>query len=483
VSRPALVVHGHFYQPPRLDPFTGTMPLDPTAAPARDWNERTSADCYRPNAELGNLGAISWDLGPTLAGWMEHADPVAYRGFVDGDAGSNGMAQPFHHAILPLAPATDRLTEIRWGVRDFEVRFGRRPSGMWLPETAVDLATLRLLAEHGISYTILAPWQVDDGGLRDPRRPIRVDLGDGRSMVVIRYDGLLSAAVSFEPWSTIDADAFVSGHIAQAMASRSREDDEEQLLVIATDGELYGHHRPFREHFLARLVGRTAPTDLPYDRPSLGDAVARADARGLEVRTLRERTSWSCDHGIDRWMSGCGCVQDGEWKAPLRGALDRLAGGIDAATDHVARALPGSPDPWALRDAWVDVVLGVRSAGEVIQEHIGETTSDDGAVLARLMEAQRWRLSMFASCAWFWDRADRIETAGALRAATRAARVVDGIAGTDLERRLVGDLRLIEADGVDGVALLEIALRAVGAPAGLGVGPENPSARGLRATG
>ncbi len=166
VSRPALVVHGHFYQPPRLDPFTGTMPVDPTAAPARDWNERISADCYRPNAELGNLGAMSWDLGPTLAGWLQAGDPIAYRGFVDGDRGANGMAQPFHHTILPLASAADRLTEIRWGLRDFEVRFGRRPDGMWLPETAVDLATLRLLVDDGITHTVLAPWQVVgvDGG-------------------------------------------------------------------------------------------------------------------------------------------------------------------------------------------------------------------------------------------------------------------------------------------------------------------------------
>lgn len=161
MSRPRLVVHGHFYQPPRLDPFTGTMPVDPTAAPARDWNERISADCYRPNALAGNLGAISWDLGPTLAGWLETGDPVAYRGFVEGDRGANGMAQPFHHAILPLAAAHDRRTEIRWGLRDFEIRFGRKATGMWLPETAVDLATLRLLADAGVTHTVLAPWQVD----------------------------------------------------------------------------------------------------------------------------------------------------------------------------------------------------------------------------------------------------------------------------------------------------------------------------------
>jgi hypothetical protein len=483
MSRPALVVHGHFYQPPRLDPFTGTMPLDPTAAPAHDWNERTSADCYRPNAELGNLGTISWDLGPTLAGWMERGDPVAYRGFVDGDAGHNGMAQPFHHAILPLSSAADRLTEVRWGLRDFEVRFGRRPRGMWLPETAVDLATLRLLANEGITHTILAPWQVEEPSTADPRRPVRVDLGDGRSIVVVRYDGPLSAAVSFEPGATVDADRFVAESVVPAIQAAQRHDGAPALLVIATDGELYGHHQPFREQFLARLVGRTAPRDRRFDTPPLDDAVARASAGGLEVATVRERTSWSCHHGIARWTTGCACVPDGAWKGPLRAALDRLAGGVDAVTDHVVRALPGAPDPWSLRDSWVDVVLGVRSSAKVVEEHLGSTLPEDLGAIDRVMEAQRWRLAMFASCAWFWDRPERIETAGALRAAVRAARLVDGIAGTDLEDRLIGDLKLIEADGVDGVVLLATALRAVGAPVRAPIEPENPSARGLRATG
>ena len=483
MSRPSLVVHGHFYQPPRLDPFTGTMPLDPTAAPAHDWNQRTSADCYRPNAELGNLGAISWDLGPTLAGWMERGDPVAYRGFVEGDAGRNGMAQPFHHAILPLASAADRLTEVRWGLRDFEVRFGRRPTGMWLPETAVDLPTLRLLADEGITHTILAPWQVGAPSTVDPRRPVQVDLGDGRSIVVVRYDGPLSAAVSFEPRATIDADGFVTESVTPAIQAAQEHDDATPLIVIATDGELYGHHQPFREKFLARLVGRTAPSGRSFDTPALEEGIARASVDGLAVAAIRERTSWSCHHGIDRWTTSCGCVPDGAWKGPLRAALDRLAGGVDAVTDHVVRALPGAPDPWPIRDAWVDVVLGVQPAGPFVEERLGPTTPEDLDALTRVMEAQRWRLAMFASCAWFWDRLDRIETAGALRAATRAARLVDAVAGTDLERRLIGDLQVIEADGADGVQLLETALRAVGAPVRQVNEPKNPSARGLRATG
>lgn len=480
MTGPSLVVHGHFYQPPRLDPFTGTMPLDPTAAPAHDWNERISADCYRPNAELGNLGAISWDLGPTLAGWLEHGDPVAYRGFVDGDAGARGMAQPFHHTILPLASAADRRTEVRWGLRDFEVRFGRRPSGMWLPETAADLATLRLLADEGIGHTILAPWQVDGGSFLDTRRPVRLDLGDGRLIVAVIYDGLLSASVSFEAISTVDADAFVRDRLIPRFHEPPTDDSASPLVVIATDGELYGHHRRDREHFLARLVGRSAPPDMPFAAPSLGDAVAQAEARGLELRSLREQTSWSCHHGISRWSSTCDCTVDGTWKAPLRSALERLAGGIDAATEQLAARLPGAPDPWAARDAYVDVVIGAEVADTFVDAWLDRSaTLDERGRLLGLMEAQRWRLAMFASCAWFWESPDRIETAGALRAAVRAARLVDELAGTDLESRLRADVGLLVGNGHRGVELLRQALIAVGAPDRT----ENPSARGLRATG
>jgi hypothetical protein len=480
VSRPSLVVHGHFYQPPRLDPFTGTLPLDPTAAPAHDWNERISADCYRPNAELGNLAAISWDVGPTLAGWLEAGDPVAYRGFIDGDAGVNGMAQPFHHPILPLASVADRRTEIRWGMRDFELRFGRRPTGIWLPETAVDLVTLRLLAEADVAYTILAQWQVDGRSELDTRRPVRIDLGDGRSMVAVLYDAGLSTAVSFDPTATVDADAFVR----ERLLPRFVDDDAGGLVVIATDGELYGHHQEFREHFLARLVGVTAPQDRAYDSPRLVEAVERAAADGLAEATLVERTSWSCHHGIARWNGPCPCVADGTWKAPLRVALDRLAAGIDTATEHLARSLAGSPDPWPARDGYVDVVVGTLSADAFIAEQLGPSVAPaDAGVFRDLMDAQRWRLAMFASCAWFWEIPDRVETASALRAAVHAARLIDALAETALERRLFDDLALVQGVTGDGRDLALSALDVVGAPAPRASDDENPSARGLRATG
>ena len=483
MSRPSLVVHGHFYQPPRLDPFTGTMPRDLTAAPAHDWNERISADCYRPNAELGNLGGISWDLGPTLAGWMQDGDRVAYRGFVEGDRSVNGMAQPFHHAILPLASAADRRTEIRWGLRDFEFRFGRRATGMWLPETAVDLDTLRLLASAGITHTILAPWQVDGGPSIDARRPVRIDLGAGPSIVVVPYDAGLSTAISFDPTSTVDADAFVRERLMPPFEADPAADDG-RLVVIATDGELYGHHQPFRERFLARLVGATAPADRPYETPPLADALAAAEIAGLPSAGIRERTSWSCHHGVARWLTDCRCVADGSWKTPLRAAFDRLAGGIDSATERLAAMLPGAPDPWVARDAYVDVVIGATSREAFVVGVLGDGSgAEAGRILLDLMDAQRWRLAMFASCAWYWDVPYRVETASALRAAVHAARLIDTLGPSDLERRLMDDLHLVEGETGDGAELAGHALAAVSAPPIDPSRGENPSARGLRATG
>jgi hypothetical protein len=440
VSGPRLVVHGHFYQPSRVDPATGLVPPEPSAAPDRDWNSRIAADCYRPNAELGNLARISWDLGPTMAGWLQAGDPIAYEGFVAGDAGVHGLAQPFHHTILPLASSADRRTEIRWGLRDFELRFGRRPTGVWLPETAVDLETLRLLADAGATHTILAPWQLAAPDL-DTRRPHRVDLGDGRSMVIASYDAGLSTSVSFEPEATRDADRFAYERIGPRLASIDDGDDEPPFALIATDGELYGHHQPFRDLFLARLVG---DTDLGYEVATLADVVRAVDGHPMRVATLVERTSWSCHHGVARWHEACGCLPDGAWKTPLRSAFDRLAEAIDTQTEVIARTLPGSPDPWAARDAYVDVVVGAMDEGVFAGGWLGRDASPDAhRRFLTVMAAQRWRLAMFASCGWFWESPERLETALVVRAADHAARLVDELSGTRLADRLADDLRSV----------------------------------------
>jgi Domain of unknown function (DUF3536)/Glycosyl hydrolase family 57 len=439
VSRPRLIVHGHFYQPSRIDPGTGTVPADHTAAPWRDWNTRIAADCYRPNAELGNYGRISWDLGPTLAGWLETGDPIAYRGFVDGDGGRQGMAQPYHHTILPLATPADRRTEIRWGLRDFEWRFGRRPTGVWLPETAVDLDTLGLLVDEGVTHTILAPWQLAGEGL-DTRRPYRVEVAGGRAITVLAYDAGLSTSVSFETEATTDADRFARERVVPRLGEPF-DGDGTPFALIATDGELYGHHQPYRDLFLQRLVG---PADLGYEVATLADVVAGAGA-GARHATVVERSSWSCHHGVARWETACDCVGDGAWKAPLRAAFDRLATAIDERTEALARSLPGAPDPWAARDAYVDVVIGARDVASFDRDWLPDADVGSRRTFATLMAAQRWRLAMYASCGWFWETPDRVETLGVIRAAAHAAALVDGLGDTRLGEALHADLQAVES--------------------------------------
>ena len=464
MSRGRLVVHGHFYQPSRTDPFSGQVPADPSAAPAHDWTARVSAEAYRPNAERGNLRHLSWDLGPTLAGWLVDGDPVAYRGFVDGDHGTNGIAQPFHHTILPLASAADRRTEIRWGLRDFEWRFGRSAIGAWLPETAVDLPTLRILAEAGVKHTILAPWQVIDRQV-ETRRPYRVELGGGRSIIVALYDRELSSAVSFEPSATSDADRFARDLVEPRFAVEPLPDDERPLALIATDGELYGHHQPFRELFLEHLVQpRHDRVDRAFDIVALADVLTEPAGHPFRQIEIMERTSWSCHHGVLRWSGECPDAADGRWKAPLRAALERLAAGIDVVSEVLTARMPGAPDLWAARDAYVDVVIGAQDEHAFAARWVGAA---DWAAFLALMEAQRWRLAMFASDGWYWEDPARPETASVLRAAARAARLVDGLVPSGLERRLLDDLALFSSPGqrIDGAEIYRRALAEVGQPA------------------
>ena len=383
MRRGRLVVHAHFYQPSRVDPFTGRVPEDASAAPFRDWNARITEECYRPIAERGTAAHISWNMGPTLTGYLATAAPEVLEGFAaaDREGGGTGIAQAFHHSILPLAAAHDRRTEILWGARDFEVRFGRRPTAMWLPETAVDLATLAALAEAGVAATILAPWQADVENL-DTRRPYRVDVGGGRHVTVVLYDGDLSGAVSFEPAATADADRFARERIlprldaswaaGPAGGEAHHGDAVEPLVIIASDGELYGHHQSFRDLFLERLVAPEDPApDRGFDVVDLATAVAEPDGRPHPEIRIRERTSWSCHHGVLRWFAECPDVPDGRWKAPLRSALDRLAGGVDAVTVQLGRDLPGLGDVWAARDAYVDVVIGAVEGEAFAAERLG----------------------------------------------------------------------------------------------------------------
>jgi len=477
MTRGRLAIHAHFYQPERRDPFGGPTPPDRTAAPFASWNARITAECYRPNAERGNLDRISFNVGPTLTSFLASDAPEVLARTAVAARNQNALAQSFHHAILPLASLRDRRTEVRWGARDYRVRFGQPPSGFWLPETGVDEATLRTLAEEGIRWTVLAPWQAATPGI-ETRRPHRVSLGGGRSLVVAFYDDAISGAVSFQPEVTADADRFAREWVLPRTSSPLHRDSSSSwqagspLVLVASDGELYGHHQHFRDLFLQRLVDPAV--DRGFDVVPLGQALAVEDRETLPVVRVADRTSWSCHHGVLRWSGECACARDGRWKQPLRAALERLAGGIDTMTESRAAALPGAPgldrrpepvDPWAARDAYVDVVLGLETP-QAFSAHLLGTAAPVPArrELETLMEAQRWRLAMFASDGWFWEDPARPETRHVLRCAARAARLVDGVAGTRLELRLVEDLALLVSPGrrTDGVGIYREALAEVG---------------------
>jgi hypothetical protein len=461
-SRPALLVHGHFYQPAREDPFTGLVPRDSSASPAHDWNDRVAQEAYAPNAALGNLGRMGWDLGPTIARWLREHRPELHEAMWRQARPGSVMAQAYHHAILPLASVRDRRTEIRWALRDVELRTGRRPEGLWLPETAVDRATLRVAAEEGVRWTILAPWQAGDGV--DARTPVRVDVGDGLRVIVLFYDAGLSTTVSFDPGATADADAFARDTVLPRLGGRHG--PVEGMALICTDGELYGHHQPFRDLFLERLLtvgaGHASMTAMPP-----GAWLATIDDAALPAGTIIERTSWSCHHGIARWTGPCGCTADGGWKAPLRQAFDRVAGAIDTATQsHLAgRGI----DAWAARDRYADVASGYTTpdawvVDELERAHDG-TGSDAAPSLAMLMAAQASRLAMYASCGWYWDDPRRLETRQVLRFAAHAVRTVDAVCGTTLEASLVDDLGAVPVPGGrDGAELYDDALEAIGQP-------------------
>jgi alpha-amylase/alpha-mannosidase (GH57 family) len=426
-----LCIHGHFYQPPRENPFTGAIPREPGAEPFPNFNARINAECYQPNAALGNFRHLSFDIGPTLTTWLATQDAATLRGIADSDrwavryhGSGSAMAQSYHHTILPLDSPRDQRTQVRWSTREFQHRFGRPPLGLWLPETATDLATLDVLAEAGIAYTILAPWQAAEPV--ESGQPYTVALPSGRSMTVFFYDRDLSALVSFHPDVTISAPHFVAEHLLPRYGDAARP----RLLLIATDGELYGHHQPFRDLFLQDLFRhRLKPAGI---QPVTLDGYLALAPERPPVRLL-ERTSWSCHHGVVRWMGDCACTEgDGSWKSALRGVCDALRDQIDGLTVEATAGL--LTDVWAARDDYVDVILGLAWPAGWLRRHAARllTTAEEQRVLT-LMIAQQHRLAMYASCAFFWDDVARIEPRNAIANALRALRLVEAATGTAIE--------------------------------------------------
>jgi hypothetical protein len=431
----SLCIHGHFYQPPREDPLSGSIPPEVGAAPYRNWNERIHAECYRPNAERGNFERISFNVGPTLFSWLEAHDPAAYQLIVAQDRANvrrygvgNAIAQCYNHTIMPLATRADKETQIAWGIADFTHHFGRKPQGMWLPETAVDLETLAIMADQGIEFTVLAPWQADCDAL-DPTEPYHVSLPGGRSIAAFFYHQGLSGRVSFDAALTTDADAFALHNLAWQYSGEKLQRGEPQIIVVASDGELYGHHQPFRDMFLARLL-ETSLASSGVEPTSLARWLREHPPR--RPMAIRERTSWSCHHGVARWMDECGCVPPGaRWKAALRAGLDRLAVALDATYAEALR--PFVADPLALRGEYIRVILGELPADDLIGEHASRRLpSETVRRIYTLLKAQRERQRMFTSCGWFFEDFDRIEPKNNVAYAARAVGLTHAATGMNL---------------------------------------------------
>jgi alpha-amylase/alpha-mannosidase (GH57 family) len=404
-----LCIHGHFYQPPRENPFTGAIPDEPGAEPFKNFNEKIHDECYKPNAELGNLDLISFNFGPTLANWLEKRFPTTYQRAVAADqyhqrsfGVGNSMAQAYNHAILPLARERDKTTQIAWGIADFQHRFGRRPQGMWLPEMAADLETLAVMESQGLQYTILCPHQVRtlDGDWVDNTRPYFVRLPNGRQITILLRDEQLSNRLAFDPGLTADAAQF-------ARWCRGTINGNQGIFLIATDGETFGHHQPQRQFFLQSLL-RTESPRAGFEITTPGRYLQHN--RPTREVTVIENTAWSCGHGVARWSTGCLCTPgDQQWKSRLRTAFDRLAGGVDALYESECRRWIDRP--WALRDSYINVLLIKIDGLDLLQQFAWQAIPTDAAIrLLRLLDAERYCQAMYTSCGWYFEDLSRIET-------------------------------------------------------------------------
>ena len=477
-----LIIHGHFYQPPRENPWTGTIDPEPGAQPFHDWNERIHAECYLPNSSarildetgaeqfVNNYAHISFDFGPTLLSWLEQSHAETYARVIAADAESarrnnghgNAIAQAYNHAILPLSNDRDRRTQVRWGLADFRYRFGREPEAMWLPETAGNDDVLGLLIDEGLRFVILAPqqaarvrksrsgipvcpednWQSVADGTIDTNIPYRYFHrdGSGRSMAVFFYDQELARSIAFE--QALASSAALVERFAQRTTGAGA------LVNVATDGESYGHHHKFGELCLAYALAIDAPA-RGFAVTNYGEYLDRHPPE-LEVEISNgpegEGTSWSCTHGVSRWIRDCGCHTGGEpgwnqaWRGPLRSALDILRDEADASFEATRGEL--FVDPWAARDESISLILdGQKSREEFLHcQAQRDLTGEEKQRALLFLELQRNALLMYTSCGWFFSDISGIEPVQILKYAGRAIDLMDQLGLPSARRRFLETL-------------------------------------------
>ncbi len=458
-------IHGHFYQPPRENPWLEAIELQDSAYPYHDWNSRIDAESYAPNSAsrildsegriakiVNNYSSISFDFGPTLLAWMRDTSPETYSLVLSADRESrdrfsghgSALAQCYNHMIMPLANRRDKVTQVRWGIRDFEHRFARYPEGMWLPETAVDIDTLEIFAEHGIKFTVLSPYQARrvrqkrrawhdvTGGRIDPTLAYKLRLPSRNRIALFFYDGPISRAVAFE--GLLDRGEYLAGRLVSSFSDARA---WPQLAHIATDGETYGHHHRYGEMALSYALKHIEDHGLARIT-NYGEFLAMHPP--VHEVQIYENTSWSCAHGIERWRSSCGCNAGGhpgwdqQWRTPLREALDWLRD--SAAPFFEKRGSAIFADPWAARDGYIDVILDRSpvSLNRFFSKYATHPLDPEETIAAlRLQELQRHAMLMYTSCGWFFDELSGIETVQVITYAGRVLQLVRELGGPDLE--------------------------------------------------
>ncbi len=421
-----LCVHGHFYQTPRGDPFQDDALGDESGAePYRNFYEKVTAECYGPNAELGNFDLISYNLGAHLARWMEKERPETYQRIMAADRKhfeqwgvGNALAQPTHHTILPLCNTRDKVLQIRWGLMSFEHRYGRKAEGLWLPEAAVDLETLQILRDNGVTFTLLAQGQVT--GANKGAGPYWVNLPSGDRLAVFIRDDWHSNQLAFHIQNLGGAGRWTRGTLVPLRRDYGR------LVLLAVDGETFGYHHPGEQHFLHWLASYEAQA-AGFEVTTLARDL-RENPPAAEV-TVKEYTAWSCAHGLARWSTGCECTAgDTRWKGALRRAYDNLANQVDDAYVGFARKL--GADPWPLRENFFRVYLGQITASQLLNDAgLSQATALQAESLLQLLRAQFYRQRMYVSCTFFYEDLDRAEPRYAIANAVRALRLVEAATG------------------------------------------------------
>jgi alpha-amylase/alpha-mannosidase (GH57 family) len=470
-----ICIHGHFYQPPRENPWLEGVELQDSAYPYHDWNERINAECYAPNAASrilsgdgrilkipNNYSQISFNFGPTLLAWLAEKSPEVYENILTADRMSqknfsghgSAMAQAYNHMIMPLANSRDRYTQVSWGIQDFQHRFQRLPEGMWLPETAVDLETLEFMAALGVRFTILAPhqarrvrqtgrrnWQDVSGQHIDPTRAYNLKLPSGKTIALFFYDGPISKAVAFE--NLLERGENLAHRLAGAFSAHRK---WPQLVNIATDGETYGHHRHHADRALAYALDYIASKKLACLTNYAEYLEKHPPTSEVEIF---ENTSWSCAHGVERWWKDCGChsgMHPGwsqTWRTPLRNALDWLRDTLAPLFESRAGEL--LKDPWAARNDYIQLILdrSPENMAQFFQRHAArEFVAEDEMTVLRLLELQRHAMLMYTSCGWFFDELSGIEAVQVMQYAGRAIQLAQEVFGNHIEDQFLERLAL-----------------------------------------